>query len=170
VVTEDGPRPLRELGTVPPGASLVVLAGRATREPQAAVTSGIQGTVTVIRDNRCAMPGVADLGEQDRLKLHGSKGSGVQIPQLHYHNTSGQRHCAAIPQQPLSQSLAPGPHRGGERFERNAPRTHRPAAATARVGVPFSPPGRATQLKGAAIGRARGATKKLRRGGAAWAP
>ena len=33
VVTEDGPRPLRELGTVPSGASLVVLAGRATRVP-----------------------------------------------------------------------------------------------------------------------------------------
>jgi hypothetical protein len=33
VVTEDGPRPLREQGTVPSGASLVVRAGRATRVP-----------------------------------------------------------------------------------------------------------------------------------------
>ena len=33
VVTEDGPRPLRELKPLPPGASLVVLAGRATRVP-----------------------------------------------------------------------------------------------------------------------------------------
>jgi hypothetical protein len=40
---------LRELGAVATDASLVVLAGRATRVPQAAVTSGIQRSITVTR-------------------------------------------------------------------------------------------------------------------------
>jgi hypothetical protein len=47
VVTEDGPRPLTELGAVAIRWSVIVLAGRATRMPQGAVTSGIQRSITV---------------------------------------------------------------------------------------------------------------------------
>jgi hypothetical protein len=47
VVTRNGPHPLVELAPLPPGASIVVLAGRATHVPQAAGTNGIQRTATV---------------------------------------------------------------------------------------------------------------------------
>jgi hypothetical protein len=45
----DGPHPPAELEPEPSCASVVVLAGRATHVPQAAVTSGIQRTTTVTR-------------------------------------------------------------------------------------------------------------------------
>jgi hypothetical protein len=47
VVTEDRPRPHRELGAVVATASFVALAGRATHVPHATTTSGIQQTTTV---------------------------------------------------------------------------------------------------------------------------
>jgi hypothetical protein len=47
VVIADGPHPQVSWEPSPPGASRVVLTGRATRVPQAAVTSGIQRSLTV---------------------------------------------------------------------------------------------------------------------------
>ena len=54
VVTAGGPRPAVDPEPSPPAASVVVLAGRATHVPQAAVTCGIQRIVTVTRRGRQA--------------------------------------------------------------------------------------------------------------------
>jgi hypothetical protein len=54
--------------------SLVVLAGRATRVPQAAVTSGIQRTVTVNSRRPLDWAPASDLGWGKRPKLHGMQG------------------------------------------------------------------------------------------------
>jgi hypothetical protein len=65
---------------LPSGASLVVLAGRATRVPQAAaVTSGMQRSVTVTWDDRCAGLRLPDLGWGRRPKLHGMQGVNARI-------------------------------------------------------------------------------------------
>jgi hypothetical protein len=59
---------------LPPGASTVVLAGRATHVPQAAVTSGNQRTVTVTRRRSLNRLPAPDLGKRSRAKLHGMQG------------------------------------------------------------------------------------------------
>ena len=61
-VTEDGPRPLGALEPSPPGSSIVVLTGRATRVPQAAGTGGIQRTITVTSRRPVGWAPVPDLG------------------------------------------------------------------------------------------------------------
>jgi hypothetical protein len=62
VVTWNGLHPTLELEPSAPRANLVVLAGRATYVPQAAVTSGMQRTVTVTRRRHLGWPHAADLG------------------------------------------------------------------------------------------------------------
>jgi hypothetical protein len=74
VVTEDGPHPVGELEPSPPGRSIVVLAGGATRVPQAAVTSGVQRTVMVTRRTPLRRSRVADLGWGRGPKLPGMQG------------------------------------------------------------------------------------------------
>jgi hypothetical protein len=71
IVTSGGPHPPVELEPSPPGASVVVLAGRATRVPQAAGTSGIQRTVTVTPKGPLSWEPAPDLGESTGPKLHG---------------------------------------------------------------------------------------------------
>ncbi len=58
----------------PPRANVVLLGNRATHVPQAAVTSGIQRTVTVSRRGPMAWAVGSDLGWGRRPKLHGMQG------------------------------------------------------------------------------------------------
>jgi hypothetical protein len=58
----------------PPDASVAVLASRATGVPQAAVASGIQGTVTVTPTGLFRWTLVSDPGRRDGGKLHGMQG------------------------------------------------------------------------------------------------
>jgi hypothetical protein len=58
----------------PPGGSIVVLAGRATHVPQAAVISGIQRTVTVTRRGLVVWTPAHDLGWRSGPNLHGMQG------------------------------------------------------------------------------------------------
>ena len=74
VVTEDGPHPLDELEPSPPRRCIVVPAGRATRVPQATVTSGIQRSVTVTRRRSLIGPSAPDLENRGSPKLHGMQG------------------------------------------------------------------------------------------------
>jgi hypothetical protein len=71
VVTGDEPHPPVELGAVAAGVSVAMLAGLATRVPQAAVTSGIQRSTTVILLGPLRWARVSDLGSQSSPKLHG---------------------------------------------------------------------------------------------------
>jgi hypothetical protein len=59
---------------LPPRSRNVVLAGRATHVPQAAVTSGIQRTVTVTSRRPVGWVHAADLGWGSGPKLHGRQG------------------------------------------------------------------------------------------------
>ena len=59
---------------LPSDAGHVVLAGRATRVPQAAVTSGIQRTVTVTQTGPIGWAHIPDLGWGRRPELHGRQG------------------------------------------------------------------------------------------------
>ena len=62
-VTEDGPHPPNELGARRRHVRTIVIpAGRATHVPQAAVTSGMQRSVTVTRRRRLGWAHAADLG------------------------------------------------------------------------------------------------------------
>jgi hypothetical protein len=70
VVARDGPT-LRSSWSHRRQVSLVVLAGRAIRVPQAAVTSGIQRTVTVTRRRESGWVHGPHLGWGRRPKLHG---------------------------------------------------------------------------------------------------
>jgi hypothetical protein len=63
--------PSGQLEPLSPGGSIVGLAARATRVPQAAVTSGIQRTTTVTQRRPLAWPHAADLGDLPAEKLHG---------------------------------------------------------------------------------------------------
>jgi hypothetical protein len=63
-----------ELEASPSGSSLSVLTGRATHVPEAAVTSGIQRTLTVTRSKPLGWPPVPDLRWGRRPKLHGMQG------------------------------------------------------------------------------------------------
>jgi hypothetical protein len=58
----------------PPRPSQVVLAGRATRVPEGAGTSGMQRTTTVTRRKRSGSAHGSDLGWGRRPKLHGMQG------------------------------------------------------------------------------------------------
>jgi len=71
VVTEDGPHLWDSWVPLPPGENIVVLAGRATRVPQAAVTSGMQRSVTVTSRRLLRTAHAADLRDGRRPKLHG---------------------------------------------------------------------------------------------------
>jgi hypothetical protein len=64
----------------PPGASIVVLAGRATRVPQAAVASGIQRTITVNSRRPVGRAHIPDPRWGRRPKLHGMQGVRIQSP------------------------------------------------------------------------------------------
>jgi len=66
--------PSGQLEPLSPGGSIVGLAARATRVPQAAVTSGIQRTTTVTQRRPLAWPHAADLGDLPAEKLHGMQG------------------------------------------------------------------------------------------------
>jgi hypothetical protein len=63
-----------ELEPVAAGANTVVLAGRATHVPQAAVTSGIQRALTVTQSRPLGWAPVPDLQWGRRPKLHGMQG------------------------------------------------------------------------------------------------
>jgi hypothetical protein len=71
VATEDGPHPPHELEPSPSGGSIVILADRATYVPLAAVTSGLQRTVTVTSRRPVGCAHIPDLGWGRRPKLHG---------------------------------------------------------------------------------------------------
>ena len=81
-VAEDGPRPLGALEPSPPGSSIVVLTGRATRVPQAAGTGGIQRTITVTSRRPVGWAPVPDLVWGRSPKLHGMQGVRTVFPQL----------------------------------------------------------------------------------------
>ena len=66
--------PSGRAGAVTASASMVVGASRATRVPEAAVTSGMQRSVTVTRRRRLGRAHAADLGRGRRPKLHGMQG------------------------------------------------------------------------------------------------
>ena len=59
--------------------TIVVLAGRATRVPQAAGTSGIHRTVTVSTRGLWYWARGSDVGWGRRLKLHGMQGVSRQL-------------------------------------------------------------------------------------------
>jgi hypothetical protein len=79
VITEDAPHPVAELKPSRPGGSVVVLSGRATRVPQAAVASGIQRTITVTRTGPLGWAPVPDLRWGRSPKLHGMQGVRTRI-------------------------------------------------------------------------------------------
>jgi hypothetical protein len=83
VVTGDGTHPLVSWKPSPPGGELVVLAGRATRVPQAAVTSGIQriATLTPRRPIGWAHGSDLGLGEEAETAWH-ARGQKLQRPPL----------------------------------------------------------------------------------------
>jgi hypothetical protein len=87
---------------LPPRSRNVVLAGRATHVPQAAVTSGIQRTVTVTSRRPVGWVHAADLGWGSGPKLHGMQGVRGSNP---LSSTPGQRPCSASTAQ---ESLASG--------------------------------------------------------------
>ena len=63
LVTEDGASPFyASWEPLPSDTSLVVLAGRAARVPQAAVTSGMQRSITATPDDCCAGLRLPDRG------------------------------------------------------------------------------------------------------------
>jgi hypothetical protein len=70
-VTGDGPYPYSTWSHRPQVRSIVLLTGRATYVPQAAVTSGIQRTLTVTWRAPLGWAPASDLGWGRRLKLHG---------------------------------------------------------------------------------------------------
>jgi hypothetical protein len=74
VVAEDQPRRLARVGAVAASHSDVVLAGRATRVPQAAVTSGIQRSTTVSQQDSISWAHAADLRMVGGPNLHGMQG------------------------------------------------------------------------------------------------
>ena len=74
MLTEDGPHPLGQLGTIAAKRNIVVRAGRATRVPQAAVTSGMQRSVTVTSRGPLSWMLPTDLGLRQGGTLHGMQG------------------------------------------------------------------------------------------------
>ena len=73
----------------PSGESVVVLAGRATRVPQAAVTSGMQRSVTVNSRRPMGWAHIPDLGWGRRPKLHGMQGvQGLRSAQLDHYSAT----------------------------------------------------------------------------------
>jgi hypothetical protein len=78
-----------------------MLTGHATRMPQAAITSGIQGSIRVTRQGPLAGP-VSDLQWGRRPKLHGMhRGQGLRSAQLHHYNDA-----VAARVQPACQCMA----------------------------------------------------------------
>jgi hypothetical protein len=61
-----------------PYGGRVILAGRATRVPQAAVTNGIQWTTTVTPIGPLGWASASDLASWRSPKLHGMKGSSLR--------------------------------------------------------------------------------------------
>jgi hypothetical protein len=68
---QDGPHPPADLEAVAARCEPLVLADRATHVPQAAVTSGMQRTVTVTPTGPAGWVCASDLGWGRRPKLHG---------------------------------------------------------------------------------------------------
>ena len=86
MVTEDGPHLWDSWVPLPPGENIVVLAGRATRVPQAAVTSGMQRSVTVTSRGPLSWMLPTDLGLRQGATLHGMQGVRVQSPYHQCHS------------------------------------------------------------------------------------
>jgi hypothetical protein len=101
VVTEVGPHPPAELEPSPPSVSIVVLAGHATHVPQAAVTSGMQRTVTVTQRRPLGRAHAADLVGRS-AKLHGMQGVAQDWPSLATQRRKRKRH-ARVPRWRASQ-------------------------------------------------------------------
>jgi hypothetical protein len=74
VSSRTGLTPPDEVESSPPGGSIVVLVGRATHVPQAAVTSGIWRSITVNRIGPLSWLTAPDLGDPAAEKLHGMQG------------------------------------------------------------------------------------------------
>jgi hypothetical protein len=71
----DGPHPPSSWEPSPPGTSIAVLAGRAIRVPEGAVTSGIQRTTTVTRRGPMGWAHGSDLGWEEARNCIAYKGS-----------------------------------------------------------------------------------------------